>query len=62
MKTIQIRLDVKDPDELGRLSWQLEASEETCKEFLRWSEYATIELEVDQMLNIVSARFVPVSE
>ncbi len=62
MKTIKIQLEVKDPDELGRLQYELEAPEEECDKVLRWSEYATIELEVDQSLNIVSARFVPVAE
>jgi hypothetical protein len=60
MKTATIELSAKEPDTFGEMCDELGASDEARARFLRWGEYATIELVVDENFNIVGGRFLPV--
>ena len=59
-KTATIVLDsIKDPDGWGDLISALDLTEAKRKKHFEYSEYASVELEVDQDLNIVGGRILP---
>jgi len=59
-KTATIVLDsVKDPDGWYQLSEELGLSDETRDKFFEFSEYATIELVIDEDMNVVGGCVVP---
>lgn len=60
MKTAKIRLDtIKDPDGWGQLIHELGLSDEVRSKHFEWSEYAALELEIDEDLRVVGGRVVP---
>ena len=63
MKTHTIRLyDIKDPDGWGELIYDLKLKKDVRKKHFEYSEYASIEIEVDENLNIISGRILKVGE
>lgn len=59
-KTAKIQLDsIKDPDGWGALIDEIGLTEAKARKFFEWSEYASLELEFDQDLNVVSGRVIP---
>jgi len=59
-KTCTIQIDVKEPDTFGDLQAELRLSDEKRRAHFQWGEYATFELEIDEQLNVVSGRILPV--
>lgn len=51
-----ILYDIKDPDGWGELFTLLGVPEEKWERYLEFSEYANLELEFDQDLNVVRGR------
>jgi hypothetical protein len=63
MKTATIQLgSIKDPDGWGNLIHELGLSEEKRRQYFQWGEYADLELEIDENLQVVSGRILPVQE
>lgn len=59
-KSIRVQFDVKDPDTIGFILYNVQ-SEESCKKLFTFCEYATIELEIatdKPGAPILSAKFV----
>lgn len=56
--TFIITLTVKDPDEFGALIYGLDLDEATRKEYFEFGEYATIELEIDKTMKVVSGKII----
>lgn len=57
MKTAKIVLDnVKDPDGWGGLIQELALSQKVSREHFDFGEYASLELEIDEDLNVVGGR------
>lgn len=63
MKTAKIRLDnIKEPDGWGNLIHALGLPKELVKHHFEWSEYASLELEIDENLNVVGGRILRLEE
>jgi hypothetical protein len=59
-KTASIVIDsIKDPDGWSNLISALDLTEAKRKKHFKFSEYASVEIEVDQDLNIVGGRILP---
>lgn len=59
-KTAKISLSsVKDSDGWAELGFELGFSEKKISKVFQWSEYADLEIEVDEDLNIVGGRIIP---
>lgn len=62
-KTVTVRLfNIKEPDRFGGLAADLKLHADIREQFFECSEYASVELEVDDSLNIIGGRFLPRSE
>lgn len=57
--TIQLT-DLKDPDGWGEVIQKLRLSEAKQERYFQWSEYASIELQIDSDMNIIGGRILPV--
>ena len=52
--------DIKDPDGWTQLLGELGInSEETRRRYFRWGEYGSVEIEVNDKLQIVGGRIIP---
>lgn len=51
--------DIKDPDGWGDLIEALELSESDMEHHFECREYASLELEIDEDLNVVGGRILP---
>lgn len=60
MKTSTIQIYHKDPDGWGDLINELGLSEAKTSKYFEFCEYATVELEIDEKLNIVGGKILPV--
>lgn len=59
-KTVKITLNsIKDPDEFGLLISNLSLPQEIIEKYFEFQEYASLELEIDEDLNIVGGKFLP---
>jgi len=61
MRTATVCIDVKSPDEWGNLIHNLALSDAVSRAHFEFGEYATLELEFDETLHVVSGRVVPVA-
>lgn len=60
-KTAKMVIDsYKDPDGWGQLIDELDLSEEKRRQFFEWCEYASLELVIDEDMNVVSGHLLPV--
>lgn len=63
MKTAKIILDnIKESDAWFMLCEELGIDEEKRRAHFEFSEYANLELEFDENLNVVSGRVIPLAE
>lgn len=61
MKTAKIRLDsIKFTDGWAELAYELGISDEIREEHFLYGEYASLELEIDDELNVVGGRILPI--
>lgn len=59
MKTSTIAIGCKEPDLFQELAEDLGLSDVKRRKFFEFGEYANLEIEVDENLNIVGGRFLP---
>jgi hypothetical protein len=58
-KTAKIRLDTVKDEGWGEVIQKLGLDEATARRHFMWSEYASLELEIDETLRIVGGRVLP---
>jgi hypothetical protein len=59
LKTKIVLHYVKDPDSFPDMAEELGLSEEVRRKFLQHGEYANLELQVDEDLNVLGGKFLP---
>jgi hypothetical protein len=63
MKTTYIVLiSIKDSDGWHELATALDLSEEQRREYFEFGEYASLELKIDENLNVVGGKFLRVNK
>ncbi len=63
LKTAKIVLDsIKDPDGWGQLIYELDLTGKAAREHFEFSEYASLELVIDESLKVVSGRILKVGK
>jgi len=59
VKTAKITLDTKDPDGWHEVIETLGLSAKVERKYFEFGEYATVELEIDENLQVVGGRLIP---
>jgi hypothetical protein len=58
-RTTFLYCEIKDPDGIAELIFDLNLPEETIDKYFSYSEYCSLELEIDENLKVVSGRIMP---